>query len=232
MRLSRTAWLILIIGVFVIAIGTLYWLTVQEKREQEELSTALATTQATLPKLAERRAELEATLAELEEKLQQVTAQLKTGKAAFPDSTESIEVDELLFEISDEWGLHINSLDASEPSDMKVTVEAEEDVEVEDITYMVSSFTVVIEGEAVESAFTDEEDYKEYIDKTVDDILNFIHAVVTHEDFNSTTVELVDLQVPEPLVEEDSDEDEEEVEAETEKPSATIELVIYSYQGE
>ena len=236
MKLSKTAWIILLAGIFIIAFASLYWLYLQEKNEQVELNAALAATQATLPKLAEQRASLESTLTELEDKLAQVTSQLKTTKAVFPASVQSIEVDELLFGMADDWDLEITSLTATEPHDQKVKVEVEdEDIEVEDITYLVTYFTVDVEGKAPESDFKTEEEYKAYIDKAVDDILNFIHTIVNHRDFDTATIELVNIVVPEPLSEKEKEELTEELIKEREEievPSATIQLVIYSYEGE
>jgi len=217
MKLSKTAWIILVTGIFIIAIGSLYWLYLQERPKQEELNAQLSAVQAQLPKLAEQRANLESTLTELEDNLAQATSQLKTAKAAFPALVESIEVDELLFGIANDWGLEITSLTASEPRDYRVKVEMEaEDIEMEDVTYLVTSFTIDVKGE-------------------VADILNFIHTIVNHRDFDTATVELVNIVVPDPISEEEkeglSEEEIEEAE-EPEMPSATIKLVIYSYKGE
>jgi hypothetical protein len=148
---------------------------------------------------------------------------------------ESIEVDELLFGIAWDWGLEITSLTASEPSDLKVAVEVEtEDIEVEDVTYLVTSFTVDVKGKAPESDLKTEE-YKAYIDKAVDDILNFIHTIVTHRDFDTATVELVNIVIPDPISEEEKEgltEEQIEEREGMQAPSATINLVIYSYKGE
>lgn len=213
MKLGKTAWLILIVGVLVIALGSLYMLYRGQLAEQEQLNDALSLAQATVPKLAVDRANLESTLTELEDKLVQATSRLKTAKAAFPTSSvESIEVDELLFQIADAWDLDITSLTASEPGDEDIAVEVE-DIEVADVAYSVTPFTVAVKGE-------------------VTDILDFINAIVTHEDFITATVEAVNIMVPEPLTEEEKEDLTEEEIAEKEKPSATIQLVIYSYRGE
>lgn len=214
MKLTKTSWIILVTGVFIIAIGSVYWLYLQEGPKQTELNAQLSVVQAQLPKLAAERASLESTLTELEDKLAQVTSQLKTAKAVFPASVQSIEVDELLFGMADNWGLEITSLTASEPSDLEVEVEVEmEGIEVEDITYLVTYFAVDVDGE-------------------VTDILDFIHTIVTHRDFDTATVELVNITVPEPLTEAEKEELSEEELAEREMPSARINIDIYSYQGE
>lgn len=230
MKLGKTAWYILGIGILVIALGSLYMLYRGQVDEQERLNDALAVAQATAPKLAKERANLESTLTELEDKLAQAASQMKKARAVFPTSSvESIEVDELLFQIADTWDLDITSLTASEPRDKKIKVEVE-DIKVEDVTYLVTSFTVNVRGKAPESVFETEEEHKAYIDETVGDILDFINTIVTHEDFNTATVELVNMKAPEPLTEEELEEMEEITEKDI--PSATIQLVIYSYRGE
>ncbi len=235
MKLGKTAWYVLGIGIIVIALGSLYMLYRGQVAEQEELNNSLSLAQATLPKLAADRANLESTLTELEDKLAQATSRLKTAKAAFPTaSVESIEVDELLFQIADTWDLDITSLTASGPDDEDIAVEVE-DIEVEGVTYSVTSFTVAVKGKAPKSVFKTEEEYKAYIDKAVDDILDFINTIVTHEDFTTATVEIVNITVPEPLTEEEKEDlTEEQIERRegTEVPSATIQLIIYSYRGE
>lgn len=214
MKISKTTWYILGIGILVIAIGSLYMLYLQQGREQEQLNEALFTAQGTLPKLASERANLESTLTELEDRLAQATSKLETAKAAFPTSTtESIEVDELLFDIADDWELDITYLTASEPRDRKVKVEVEDDVKAEDVTYLVTTFTVTVKGE-------------------VADILEFIDTIVTHSDLTTATIELANIEVPEPLTEEEKEELTEEEITEEEMPSATITLVIYAYKGE
>ena len=213
MKLGKIAWLILGIGIIIIALGSLYMLYRGQLAEQERLNDALSLAQATVPKLAVDRTNLESTLTELQDKLAQATSRLKTAKAAFPTSSvESIEVDELLFQIADAWDLDITSLTAEEPSVQIVEVEVE-DIDVADVTYSVTSFTVAVKGE-------------------VTDILDFINTIVTHEDFITATVEVVNITVPEPLTEEEKEDLTEEEIEEKEKPSATIQLVIYSFRGE
>jgi len=220
MRLSRTAWLILVIGVFVIAFAGLYMIYLREQRAQEPLNEALAVAQTILPKLTTEATKLENTLAEMEDRLAQAKSHLQTAKATFPTRrVESIEVDEVLFGTADSWDLEITNLTATEPGDLTVPVEVEaedieaEDIEVEDINFTVTTFTVQVKGE-------------------VADILNFIHSVVNHRDFDSATVELVNIVVPEPLtLAEKGELTEDEIE-EAEIPSATLTLTIYNYQGE
>ncbi len=198
MKLSKTVWLILGIGIFVIAVGSLYMVSSQQAREQEQLNTRLLVTQATLPKVVSEKenresqlTQLESELTQLEGELTQATSLLAESKMSFPESVESIEYDERLFKFADDWDLEIISLTASEPLDEVV----------EGITFPVTSFEVDVKGELA-------------------DILDFINAIVADKDFLNATVELVNIDAPEPPVEEE------------EKSSATITLVIYGYEGE
>lgn len=215
MRLSRTAWLILVIGVFVIAFAGLYMIYLREQQAQEPLNEALAVAQTVLPKLTTEATNLENALTEMEDRLAQAKSHLQTAKAIFPTRrVESIEVDEVLFGIAYNWDIEITNLTATEPGDQIVPVEVEiEDIEVEDIDFTVTTFTVQVKG-------------------AVADILDFIHTIVNHQDFDSATVELVNIVVPEPLtLAEKEEKTEEEIEG-AEIPSATLTLTIYNYQGE
>lgn len=89
----------------------------------------------------------------------------------------------------------------------------EDDVEAEDVTYLITTFTVKVKGE-------------------VADILEFIDTIVTHSDLTTATIELANINVPEPLTEEEKEALTEEEIEEKETPSATITLVIYAYKGE
>lgn len=263
MKLSKTAWLILGIGIFVIALGSLYFLYARQGDEQNELNDSLSMAEAALPPLMSEKedwenqlsqlesdlSQLESNLTETEDNLAQAAAILsRTAATSLPESVESIEYDEELFKIADGWRLEIVSLTASEPNDEDVKVEVE-DINVEDVTFSVTSFTLKVKGEAVA------------------DILGFISTIVDHEYFLNATVELVTINIPQPLTEEEKDTIKEGLTAgiyeelgnedlteeerqellweldkafaaadkqieELGKPSAAINLIIYSYKGE
>ena len=185
MRLSKTAWLILGIGIFVIALGTLYFLYSRQGDEQEQLDDSLSVAQATLLTLVSEKhdwesqlTQLESELTQLESELTQATLLLDTTQVSFPSSVESIEYDELLFNFAHGCNLRITTLIASEPHSEGVESEEVEEA----ITYSVTSFTVDVKGE-------------------VANILDFINAIVTSEDFTCATAEPVNINIPEPLTE-------------------------------
>ena len=205
MKLSRTAWLILGIGIFVIAFATLYMVYSRQSGEQEQLNSSLSAAQAQLPKLIAERGDLEDQLSQWESELAEATLSLNKSKAEFPKSVESIEYDEALFDIADGCDLEILSLTASKPRDKKV----------EDITYATTTFVVKVEpAESPPDPLT-----TAYIDEAVANILDMVNTIATSEQFTSATAELVNINIPEP-------------EEEGKKPEATIRLVIYGYQGE
>ncbi|MCL0076753.1 hypothetical protein M1O12_01840 [Dehalococcoidia bacterium] len=200
MRLSKTSWLILGVGIFLIAFGGLYMLYARQSRELQQVEASLLVAQAALPGAvsekedrASQLSQLESRLARSESELVQAESLLHKAAAKFPESVESIEYGEALFAIAKEHDLKITTLIPSRPADKTV----------EGVTFSVTFFAVDVVGE-------------------VADILDFISTIaVGDEDFASARLELVDIVFPEPV--------EENVEG-TENSSASIRLAIYGYQ--
>lgn len=223
MKLGRTARFILGIGIFVIAFGSLCLVYFRQVSEQKQLSDSLVVAQATLPKVVSEKedwerqlAQWKSQLAQVESELAQAKSLLAESKASFPKAVESIEYDEEIFTIADNCDLDITKLTSSEPRDKEVeasTSPEPRDKEAEVITFSVTSFVVDVKGE-------------------VANILDFINSIVTGDYFTTATVELVDIEVPKPMTEEEkAGLTKEEIE-DREKPSATVKLAIYAYEGE
>ena len=147
MKLSKKVWIIIGVCIFAAVLGILYTFYFRELGEREQLSDRLAAAEVLLPGLTAAREELE-------DQLAQATSLLNKNQAKFPESVESIEYDDDLFEIADDCNVDITSITASPPKNKKVGA----------VTYSVSSFTVVISGD-------------------IDDILEFIYAIRTGDDF-------------------------------------------------
>jgi hypothetical protein len=211
MRLSRTAMLILGVGVFVIAFATLFSINSGQSGEQWRLNDSLTTAQALLPKLVAEREDWEDQLTQWENKVTEVTSVLSRFKAKFPKSVESIEYSETLFDIARECDLEVAEVTTSEPCDKKV----------EDVVYSVTTLEVVVR--AADSKPGSVTAFESYIDNTVAHILDFIDIVATSDDFTNATIELVEMNNLEPPGEITGCED---------KPEATISLAIYGYKGE
>lgn len=169
MRLSRTAWLILGIGVLVIALATLYVVYSRQSSEQQELAASLAAANDRLPSIVSGREAAEAELTQRQGELTEATSLLLKSQAKFPKSAGSIEYDEILFEIAYACDLEVMKITAAEPNSKKVG----------DITFAVFSFDVEVRGE-------------------VDDILDMATTIATGEDFTAATVEVVNIEIQEP----------------------------------
>jgi len=147
MKISKKVWLIVGICIFGVVLGLMYSFYFREVGEREQLEKRLVDAQALLPALIHDRGELE-------DELAQETSLLNKIQAEFPESVESIEYDDDLFEIADDCNVYMISITASTPTNKKEGA----------VTYSVSQFTVVVKGD-------------------MNDILDFIHAIRTGNDF-------------------------------------------------
>ena len=210
MRLSKTAWLILGAGVFVIALAVLIMLYAQQADEEKQAEESLANAQGLLPQLVAEREDWQNQLTQVEDQLAQEVSALENSIAKFPDpeDVESIEYDEELFMIAHDYDLEVVQLTASEPQDQ----EADDEI----IIYLVTTFEVTVSPAAIPPEAEDA--YEAYCDDAIASFLDFINTVVNGEYFTTATVEEVVWEIPEIT--------------ETERPVAIIKLLIYSYSEE
>ena len=181
MKLSKKVWLIVVVVIFAVALGVLFSIYSGQNGERAQLNDRLSGAQTLLPGLTNNREAKE-------DELTQAESLLEAGQAQFPESVESIEYDDDLFEIADDCNVDITSLTASPPTSKKVGT----------VTYSVSSFKVVVDG-------------------GIDDILEFIYAIRTGDDFQlpwSAEVNSVNINI------------------DVSKSKAAISLNIYGYIGE
>ena len=219
MKLGRTAWLVLGIGIFAIAFVFLYMASSRQLSEQADIKSSLTLAQNSLPKLISQREVLASQLSQQQSQLSlkqsalaEAESLLSKAEAMFPESIESIDYSEILFKIAQKYNLEVNSLKASEPNDRKV----------ENVIYDVT--TIEIEVRPADPRPTTVEAFQKYIDDAIDNVLKFVDTVVRDGSFTNTTIEVVDMKNLDPP-------DEEHIEA-AEKPTATIRIVVYSYKGE
>jgi hypothetical protein len=210
MKISKTALIVLGIGIFILVFAIIFVMYSGQSGEQEQLNSRLATTQGLLPGLIAEKEDLAGQLAQWEEELDKARANLDKSEARFPKSAESIEYDEVIFKLAEDCDLLVVELTASES--------AKERVKGTDITYDVRTFTVVLEN--ADSPPSSAGNFEVYIDETVDKVLDFIHLVVTTPDFGVATVQVVAIDGLEPP---------EELEGSETGPEATVELAIYGF---
>jgi len=248
MKLGKTARIVLIVAAFIFAFFIVNQLKGKAESERRSLNVQLDLTQLLLPKLAADKEALGEQLVLLESDLAEAAASLEDSRAEFPADIQSIEYDEILFGIAHQWDLDITSLTASEPSSQSVEVTVEPaDPEAESVTYTVTytvtRFNITVEGQPIEPAPEEVEEFRIYIYQTVDDILSCFNSIATGEDFTTATVESVNITIPEPYTElelpateeaeEEETAEEDDVELiETVPATASINLIIYSYEGD
>ena len=151
MKLNKKVWLIVVIVIFAVVLGILFSIYAGQARELGQLEKALNATE-------KLESGLEAQItgsAGLKNQLEQAEKELKEKKKQFPESVESIEYDDDLFEIADDCNVGLTKLTASKPTNKTVGT----------VTYSVSSFVVVVQG-------------------SIDNILEFIYAIRTGEGFD------------------------------------------------
>jgi hypothetical protein len=206
MRLSKTAWLILGAGVFVIALAVLFMLYSQQADDEKQAEESLANAQALLPQLIAEREDWESQLTQLDNQLAQEVSALEKSIAKFPKAVESIEYGEELFMIAHDYDLEIVELSASEPQEQEVD---------ETITYIVTTLEVTVSPAAM---LPESEDaYEAYCDDAIANVLDFTDTVVNGKYFITATVEEVTWEIPDIT--------------ESKRPEATIKLLIYCYEG-
>jgi hypothetical protein len=172
-----------------------------------------------LPKLVAEREDLEGQVAQWEEKVAEVTSSFNKSEARFPKSVESIEYDETLFKIADDCDLQVVELTALEPKNEKV----------KDTDIIYTTTTLEVKVWSKESPPGTVGEFETYIDETVANMLKFINAIATGEEFNVGTIELVAMENLEPPEEEDLAAAEDEAARWDMAPAATVQLIIYGF---
>ena len=169
MKLTRTTWLILALGVFVIAFASLFVVYSRQASQQKDLKSSLAEAEASYPQLASQIKNLESQLAQRQSEVAAALLNLSQAKAKFPRSVRSIDYYQRLLAIADDCDLNVTSLMASQTRQQKT----------DSVTYLVTTFLVAVRGDMAS-------------------ILDFVHTLATREDFTSATVTVVSINIPQP----------------------------------
>jgi hypothetical protein len=159
MRISKKVGLIIGAVILVIILVILFSTYSRQARDRNDLNAKLSAAQALIPILTNQKADLENQLAQAE-------SSLNANKAKFPESVESIEYGEYLFEIADECNVDLTSLTFPKPTARTIGA----------VTYSVVSLTLPVSGE-------------------LDNIFDFIEALRTDERFTSAEVTTVKIEV-------------------------------------
>ena len=185
MKLTKTSWLLLGIGIFIITLAGLGAVRYQQVNQQNQLNEELVLAEAKLN--GSQLEQLSYQQGELEKQLSQAMAQLRTAKDMLSQPTVSIATSGTLFDTAKAYGVEVTELSSS-------GLVSEE---LEGVPCSVLSLTTRVEGD-------------------VSDLIGFITEL--NNDFMTGVVQSVEISIPETISEE--------------KPSANIQLVIYTYQDD
>lgn len=204
MKISKATRWILAIGILAILLISLGVLYGRQKPEQSQLIPNIAEARQDFIKYTTQYATQRKELEVLEARLDEASSRITSVQRRFHQYTESIEINETLFEAADDANVTITELTSSLPEEEKIGIEAGEgssEEEEEGITFQVFSIEVTAEGEVVA-------------------LLNFSHKV--SQRFSTSDIQSVEIEVPQ--------EDEEGEKKEPGKPSITLSLKIYIYE--
>ena len=132
MKLSKTSQWILTIGILAILLITLGVMYSRQETERSELIPQIAQAQQNFSKNTEQKKELES-------RLSGANSRIAAIQDEFRQYTQSIEINETLFEAADDANVTITKLSSSLP----------DEEELNDIAYQVFSITIIAEGEVV-----------------------------------------------------------------------------------
>ena len=129
MKLNKKVLLIVVIVIFAVALGVLFSIYSGQNGERADLNDRLSLTQTLLPGLIDNRETKE-------DELTQAESLLAANQAKFPESVESIEYGDDLFEIADDCNVSLTKLTAAKPTNKTVGT----------VTYSTSSFRLSVQG--------------------------------------------------------------------------------------
>lgn len=184
LKLSKTSWLILAAGVFIVALAGLGVTRSQQLKEQthldEELS--LSTMRVDSIQVADLRPQLE----ELQQRIEESEAQLIEAKDRLRQTVVSADVTDKFFVIAEYCGVKIMNLATT-----KNSIKA-----VKGVSCTTISITTTVEGE-------------------VSSIIDFIISL--NDGFTTGNVQSAQISIPE--------------DSANNEPSASVQMVVYSYEG-
>ena len=118
MKLSKTTWLVLAIGLFIILGASLGVAYAQQANQQSQLEQELSLAQGKMDKLSIE--ELSSRQEQLERRLRQAELSLRSAETRLSQSIESIEATDALFIIAERYGVEITEVGSSATTDAEV----------------------------------------------------------------------------------------------------------------
>ena len=114
MKISKTSWLLIVVGVFIIAMVGLGAVRYQQVNQQNQLNEELALAEMKLNEF--KLEQLSDRQGELEEQLSQTISQLGAAKAIFSQPNGSIVTSGILFDIAEAYGVEVTEISSPGPT--------------------------------------------------------------------------------------------------------------------
>ncbi len=111
MKLTKTSWLLLAIGIFVITVGSLGAARSQQLSDGQKLSDELALAKGRMSKLDVT--DLSARQGSLQEQMKQATQQLESARATLSQPNDSITISDSVFRIAATSGVEVTQMGSS-----------------------------------------------------------------------------------------------------------------------
>ncbi len=184
LKLSKTSWLVLSAGIFIVVLAGLGVTRSQQLKEQTQLDEEMSL--STMRVNSIRVADLHPQLEELQQRLEESEAQFIEVKGRLRQTVVSADVTDKFFVIAEYCGVEIMNLSTTQISTQTV----------EGISCSAISITATVEGE-------------------VPSIIDFIISL--NDGFTIGNVQSARISIPE--------------ESSDSEPSASIQMVVYSYEG-
>jgi hypothetical protein len=137
LKLSKTSWIALTVGICVIAFASLGVARFQQAQEQDQLREELSLAEQRLSKF--QFEELSSQQGELEKRLKLTTLQLGNTKAILSEPTKSIAATDTLFDIAEDCDVEVTEISSSDPTSGAL----------EEVTCSVLPVTVRVEGDVI-----------------------------------------------------------------------------------
>ncbi len=209
MKLGKTSWLILIVGVVIVAFASLGLARSRQVSEHEQLNEELTVAEMRLTNV--KLTELQARQGELEAQLDEATAQRKAAEDNLSPSNESIDVTDFLFVIAQACDVVINDINSSDLSSDKLA----------EVSFSVIRLSINVEGEVSSLISFVTRLNNDFTTGVVDSVDISIPGITEEEVEGETEEEANGVET----------ENSTEPEPEPGIPSASIRLSVYSYQG-
>lgn len=183
-KLSKTSWLILSVGIFVVVLAGLGITRSQQLQEQGKLENELGDSQMILDKI--KVADLQQRLGELQQNADEEQLQLDEAKNKLDQTVVSVDVTDEFFSIADYCGVVIMSMSTTpiQPNTF------------EGIGLSTTALNAGVVGE-------------------LPDLINFV--VSLNNDFTTGLIKSTQIIIP--------------ASSSNETPSASVQMIIYSYEG-